>query len=128
MGIELEILARRAVASKHWRWIEGMLTERGDRIASVEHDSLIVLDEEFEIVELTDGKSIPDLRDPATLGCLLILVREAHNAPHAWVEARHGQRFRVVSPEGYSEATRMLCEWQVGTEAAALVAALENAP
>ena len=128
MNPELEALARRAVVCKHWRWIEGMLTERGDRVASVEHDSLIVLDEEFEIVELTDGKAIPDFRDHATVGCLLMLVREAHNAPHAWVETRYGQRSRVVSPEGYSEGTKMLCHWQVGTEAAALVAALEGAP
>ena len=29
--------------------------------------------------------TLPDLTDPATMGCLLALVREAHNQPHAHV-------------------------------------------
>jgi hypothetical protein len=49
----LEDLGRRAVACKHWRWMDGMVT--------------------FGFV----GEDVPDLSDPATLGCLLALVREA---------------------------------------------------
>ncbi len=122
----LEQLARRAVACKHWRWMPGM------RVVTEMGDAFRVEDVDFCYGELNWPKPhallLPDLTDPATLGCILALVREAHKAPHAWVETRYGQRSRVVSPEGYSEATRMLCEWQVGTEGAALVAALEAAP
>ncbi len=63
----LEALGRRAVACKHFRWMPGMyiksLSHRvdwphGDPIGSAPH-------------------IFPDFSDPATLGCLLALVREA---------------------------------------------------
>jgi hypothetical protein len=135
MEIELEQLARRAVACKGWRWMPGMLAVHHQDYGNNGLDGRVIEIDDKEgpmwigwgdlYLPLFEG-SWPDLTDPATIGCLLALVREAHNAPHAWVETRYGQRSRVVSPEGYSEATRMLCEWQVGTEAAALVAALER--
>jgi hypothetical protein len=62
----------------------------------------------------------PDLGDPATVGCLAVLVREAWNEPE-------------LSPTYYDDGT-----WCVGwpdslrhrqpSEAAALIAALEAAP
>ncbi len=67
---------------------------------------------------------IPDLTDPATLGCLLALVREAWGQPLVSVRwSVHG--WRVLNTEG-----RAWC-WRIGkgsTEAEALVAALEAAP
>jgi hypothetical protein len=124
-----EELGRRAVACKRWRWMPGMLSEKGLRVTRRDSDGYVVgyYEDLSYIAECVPG-SLPDLSDPATLGCLLILVREAHNAPHAWVETRLGQRSRVVSPEGYSEGGKTLCDWQVGTEVVALVAALEKAP
>ena len=62
------------------------------------------------------GQLLPDLTDPATLGCLLALVREALDIPYLCIS---------ISPEG---------RWWVDgyslhdTEAEALVAALEAAP
>jgi hypothetical protein len=120
---------------KHWRWMPGMLawyeddtiTHRVTRVSRSGYPFGCLPDEGVRVWELS-ADSLPDLNDPATLGCLLALVREAHNAPHAWVETRHKKRSRVVSPEEMSEGTKMLCDWQVGMESEALVAALEAAP
>jgi len=59
-------LAKRAVACKHWRWMPGMLA-----IVGVERQR--VLSEKLPAYP----DWLPDLKDPATLGCLLALVREA---------------------------------------------------
>jgi hypothetical protein len=137
---KLDDLGRRAIACPRWRWMEGMMTHTRLRIVRVHggvieaYDSTVwsweTANKCIEIDALPDFSepALPDLSDPSTLGCLLALVREAHNAPHAWVEVRYGQRARVLSPENYSEGARMLSEWTIGTEAAALVTALEGAP
>lgn len=76
--MSLADLGRRAVACKHWRWMPGMLV--GGRVIDgacphqwangnpwrQERNNIIILPDE-----------LPDLSDPATLGCLLHLVREA---------------------------------------------------
>ena len=55
-------LGKRLVACKHFRWMPGMLTDLGER----------VMDPDIFYLG-----TFPDFRDPATLGCLLALVREA---------------------------------------------------
>jgi len=77
----------------------------------------------------TVGGHLPDLTDPATLGCLLHLVREAHDEPEA--HARCGWWYgsltwRVV--EGESGTDEHGITTGHDTEAEALVAALEAAP
>ena len=52
-------LAERLVVCPGWRWMPGMLTEKGQRL-EVSDDALL--------------EALPDLSDPATLGCLLSLV------------------------------------------------------
>jgi hypothetical protein len=110
-------LARRAVACRGWRWMPGMLDQWGLRYAGT---------------HVNHTRAIPDVTDPATLGCLLALVREAFPGCHAEPNG---------APEwdGYDEAERDNW-WSVftcgphrlmangATEAAALVAALEAAP
>ena len=97
-------LARRAVACKGWRWMRGM----------------------YSAWDTTEA--LPDLTDPATLGCLLALVREA------W-----GDECACVLPIDYGPAGvrwvarltaggRCLTERHWLTETEALVAALEAAP
>lgn len=112
-------LARRAVACKGWRWLRGMLRHDDYRYigsgvwARWSHTAAA-------LTAMHAPEQYPDLTDPATLGCMLALVREAWGDPHAylapgdgWVVGR-GARDGIVG-EG-------------ATEAEALVAALEAAP
>ena len=80
----LEELARRAVACKRWRWMPGMLSAKGLRVHRRDDDGYVVgyyANHEF-IAECVLG-TLPNLTDPATLGCLLALVREALK-PRGW--------------------------------------------
>lgn len=103
-------LAKQAVACKRWRWMAGMLTINGTRIQRTPN------------VEIT--AAWPDLDDPATLGCLLALVRKA------WGDCTIWTMVDVDCDEGAWICTGL----EVGeigsgySEAHALVAALEAAP
>ena len=110
-------LARRAVACAGWRWLPGMVDEYGDRATIVE----------------PDGSILPDLTDPATLGCLLALVREAWGDDGlACVTAAYthasGYEFRVLGGHHHGSTFQWMSERRHATEAEALVAALEAAP
>ena len=121
-------LARRAVACKGWKWLPGMLGWRTNHKGEQVRVRFVECVEDQELVDprITVRKPsmtpifqwgfstvagwseastiLPDLRDPATLGCLLALVREAWGNP----------RLRVSRPDG--------------SDAEALVYALEAAP
>lgn len=104
-------LARRAVACPHWRWMDGMLYKQdGVGVRPV-----------IATAPIIQGGGVPDLTDPATLGCLLALVREAWGSPHAYV----GHSDKWVAAFGCEVEGRVFAST---TEAAALVAALEAAP
>jgi hypothetical protein len=114
MSDEQVALGRRAVACKGWRWMPGML-------AHFEHDGRRVR------VGMPDAwastTALPDLTDPATVGCLLALVREAWSDPYlcAVGDPDTGWRVDAVTAQvqdlhGYS------------SEAEALVYALERSP
>ena len=103
-----EALARRAAACKSWRWLPGMLTDVGERVTDAEASYL---------------GTLPDLEDPATLGCLLVLVREA------WDDQTIAARFSDEHGHWAVDGNRFSgCALCCDTEAAALVAALEGAP
>ena len=128
---DIEQLARRAVACKRWGWMPGMLTETGLRVVRRDFDGYVVgyYEHMSYIAECVKG-SLPDLTDPATLGCLLALVREAWG-PEATVSvnisgfwAVGGARIQKGKSAGH---TINLGIWKA-TELDALVSALEVAP
>jgi hypothetical protein len=116
MTDEMIALSRRAVACKGWRWMPGqrwIVT----RVAPLE-------DYAGRIVEYgrraPDGPGLPDLSDPATLGCLLALVREAGGDSKTCARPDlEDDVWYVVTRSGLAFAA---------SEAEALVAALESAP
>jgi len=120
-------LAKRAVACRGWWWMPGMRTDSGLRLVVVwgTYNTASVLsdgidDAHSETVSLVD--ELPDLTDPATLGCLLALVREA------WGDSEMHMALGAkgwVWLAGESRAYDVVMPINVGaTEAEALVAAL----
>ena len=132
--MNLEELGRRAVACKHWRWRDGSKRVHAEhrwawrlcgwRWFPCDERSNAVHDNCF-------AEAIPDLSDPATLGCLLALVREAWPAGEATTNVHAN-----YSP-GRGHYRQWSCYYCTGgdwrqaladTEAEVLVAALEAAP
>jgi hypothetical protein len=120
MTDEQAALSRRLVTSPRWRWMPGMKVYEGFRVT-----------ESYE--RFMFGVDRPDLADPATLGCLLSLVRAAWRCvvitspeyDYDDEEARQGPNvigWRAVETE------RWMMVGEGVTEAEALVAALEGAP
>ena len=125
MTEDMLTLARRAVTCKAWRWTPGMADQFGRRVMQVYPDELgFKWSHLLENNVVRDADALPDLTDPATLGCFLALVRKAWCQPLMTV--RWSVRgWSVVNTDG-----RPWC-WRIGrgsSEAEALVVALEAAP
>lgn len=125
---KLEALGRRAVACPRWRWMPGMRALVGPTNAPYRYVTPEYAPPEGDSVGFCDPT--PDLSDPATLGCLLHLVRKAWGRPF-WVEGdprSMGERpdeWIGVLFEGRFATCSVV---HAATEAEALVAALEAAP
>jgi len=76
------------------------------------------------VVGWSDTGWLPDLTDPATLGCLLALVREAWGDQHLHV----GRRIAGWGVWTSQSTPLPECVGKGDTEAEALVAALDAAP
>ena len=71
-------LAKRAIACKGWRWMPGML-----QVVAPKQDGGTGCVVRYEGIAIPGA--YPDLSDPATMGCLLSLVREAWGCPTAYL-------------------------------------------
>lgn len=130
---ELTDLARRAVACKKWRWLPGMKDLEGWRL----HRELPLggwdaIGGEWEYHQVTHYPKLPDLTDPATVGCLLALVREAWGrvvvtSPDYDYDDEVQQGPHIIGWRAV-ETARWTTVGKGVTEAEALVAALEAAP
>ena len=132
----LQELGDRLVACYWWRWMPGMLAIYGDRVLKVDGDVLTT----DEIADHRDawidgsrhctcaaGDLRPDLSDPATLGCVTHLAREAWASQgrlSITLDDADMWCIRIDSdtprPESYRIGRHM-------TEAGALVSAIEAA-
>ena len=134
-----EELGRRAVACNGWRWMKRMSARPGISAGEL---GRIIVDEVRDGVPIRwhfEGDlsfslwrkwasdlsaAIPDLTDPATLGCLLALVREAWSCPTVCVVHEGSDH-----PDPWAVRARRGEALGIGvTEAEALVLALEAAP
>lgn len=117
-------LARRAVACKGWQWLPGMRYRLSPRHPWCRYEGGDATDDDGNPVTESppaarSALAVPDLSDPATLGCMLALVREAWGDPHAYLAPGDGRFVGRGARDGiYGEGV---------TEADALVAALEAA-
>jgi hypothetical protein len=145
-------LARRAVACKGWRWMAGMVAIHPNvsvsRVLFGQGYSFVgahrrelktkspswwqgwsgqVQHSQYGYAGFEHCTPIPDLEDPATLGCLLALVREVWGKPA--VSMFWGDYWQVVYTSDVEDGCAGHQHMGDGdTEAEALVASLEEAP
>jgi len=110
-------LGKRAVAAKAWRWCPGMLTLGGLRVGPT---------------GLPKGRHVPDLLDPATLGCIVGILRDESGSSDLCIECYQEQwneRWIPLWAVSAAGSARHYVEdlHGFGTEADAAVTALEAA-
>jgi len=110
----------RAMKSKHWKWIGGM------RVYFPETKSYIrIPDGEYE--DLPGG--LPDVSDPATVGCLLSLVRLAYKDNSIYVRMGEGKAMDDLYAIPRWEVKGRACNaCGYPLEGLALIDALDGAP
>lgn len=116
MSIDHIQLGRRALDCKGWRWMPGMAYFRFGKSHRI-HSDILSSGGRY------DETCVPDLTDPATLGCLLALVREAWFAEPGtvcWTE--HKRKWVFLANEVHDDVI------YGDSEPELLVNALESAP
>ena len=133
--------AKRAIACKGWKWTRGMLVGNGWSVLWLYDNGDICVGyagddrppRRMKPAECVGPLWHPELSDPATLGCLLRLVREAwgdstlallpvdESIPTRWAWCEDGLRAPAMLAKAYNDYG-----WE--SEALAMVLLLEEAP
>lgn len=86
MDFELVEASKKIITLKSWEWLPGMLGVRYCDSGKVDYLKPEVRIQNYKDIEYAKGfGTIPDLTDPATLGCLLCLVRKVSRDPRAYL-------------------------------------------
>lgn len=133
MTDDMIALSRRAVASRGWRWMPGMMRLRATPPTRRDHLRMEGrVPDGGDTWDYAAWRVIPDVTDAATLGCLLALVRDAWGNPNGHIvflgkcgSDPRGWRFEWSTTDGQFGGG---IHRYSPTEAEALVAALESAP
>ena len=118
-------LSLRAIKCRYWRWAPGMVDTFGRLNTEIGWFRPMRAHDQAQIPPL--AARLPDLDHPATLGCLMALVREVWKAERLYSSwFLDAQRWEVLTvPDGQNSGFTEL----IGhgpTEAASWVSALEN--
>jgi len=119
-------IARALVACGRWRWMPGMRAVGRKGYPAAWFRVEVPLQKLGGIWR----DAVPDITDPATLGCILQLVRDAHGDPSLSVTAGYAKDGRIQweiehpHPDNLPEALWTYFD----TEAEALLRALQAAP
>lgn len=89
--LTLTTATERLVTLPGFRWMPGILDTDGCRVVSVKEDGALWVciargDEELEW-EYAANMALPDLTDPATVGCIERMVQDAWNDPTVFAKA-----------------------------------------
>ena len=127
-ALDLRGLAIRAVSSPLWRWLPGTLTRHEGRFWTFIHRNAEPTHSNYTPFHRVSGAGnepvmpvLPDFSDPATLGCLLHLVRLGWGDPAGHIVRRDS----VELPFGFLSDGEVVAYGK--SEPAALVSALERA-
>ena len=128
-------LARRAVACSRWRWMPRMVDQLGRTVLAVRDGMCLCAwwtgpagaEQPASGWVRFEQMGAPDFDDPATVGCVLALVREVWADPSVYVAPCTELHADGTSPVWFVYTGRGRGPIGTGpTEAAALVAALES--
>lgn len=115
MTPELTAAAERLVSlPTGFRWMPGMLDVEGRRFVGVEECAESMAETAVWLIDVAEGDedrvaALPDLTDPATLGCVLAMVREAYGDPRIHTKAS------PTSLSAYINLEEFDWKWQAGS-------------
>lgn len=119
-------LAKRFVSSKYWIWTSGMM-----RLRLTQPNMRDFLKREGRVSEYDEWPYgewpvIPDIEDPATIGCILFLVRKLYNDSCVCIIPIDYGPAGVMWQCRLTAGGRQLTQRHFTTEVEALLAAMES--